>query len=72
MQELKLHILAASVMLGQEIDHGHHINNSVTDNGKKPVHTVFNKICSITGCLVESARVDVTYSRCVCDVGTGN
>ena len=44
MRELTLRILAASVMLGQEIDHDHHTNNGVTDDGKKPVHTVLQDL----------------------------
>ncbi|KAL4223710.1 N-alpha-acetyltransferase 25 [Mactra antiquata] len=39
-RNLTLRILAASVMLGQEIDHDHQMNNGLSKDGKQPIHNV--------------------------------
>lgn len=43
-RNLTLRILAASVMLGREIDHDHETNNGLANDGKKPMHEVLNDL----------------------------
>lgn len=43
-RNLTLRILAASVMLGREIDHDHHTNNGLSNDGKQPIHDVLHDL----------------------------
>lgn len=43
-RNLTLRILAASVMLGREIDHDHQTNNGLLTDGKKPMHSVLQDL----------------------------
>jgi hypothetical protein len=64
-RNLTLRILAASVMLGREIDHDHQTNNGLTKDGKKPIHLVLQDlqmqltehIHSCEGCYTQEFKV---------------
>ena len=75
-RELTLRILAASVMLGQEIDHDHHTNNGVADDGKKPVHTILKDLqvhlsTHVNNCQFYSQERKVSQHKFYCKIWPG-